>query len=224
MSKKTALKMTALAAAFAATAVPMTAAAEISGNLAISNMYLWRGLNISGAAAVSGGLDYSHESGFYAGVWTSSEFLRSEYDLFAGYAFEAGGVSVDISYWDYNYPEAMGSDAEEVVVGIGVADFSVGAYIGVGEVGHGDTAADNKNNYYTLGYSYDKFGVTVGTWDNDVDDTNYTHLDLSYALTDNFTFTASKVVAADDFALGATGDSDDATDDLQFAVSYSFDL
>ena len=82
----------------------------------------------------------------------------------------------------------------------------------------------SQNRYYTLGYSYDKFGVTVGTWDNDVDDTNYTHLDLSYTLTDDLTFTASKVVAADDFALGATGDSDDAADDLQFAVSYSFDL
>ena len=54
--------------------VPGVASAEVSANVAVSNMYLWRGVNLSpDGGVVSGGLDYAHDSGFYAGVWTSSE-------------------------------------------------------------------------------------------------------------------------------------------------------
>ncbi|MCK0153235.1 TorF family putative porin [Alcanivorax sp. S6407] len=241
------LKKAVLASAVAAAvALPSMAAAEISGSLGISNMYFWRGLDISnGGAQVAGSLDYSHASGLYAGVWGSSETDTTEYDLYAGYGAEVGGVSFDISYWDYNYPNDTDSDLEEVIGSIGFAGLTATAYIGVGEIGHGQIydendlvigkAPDNESNYFTLGYSYDKYGVTVGTWDNEASDTNYTHVDLSYALTDELSFTVSKIVAADDCALnngdfydGVTdvcdpeADSDDIDDDTLFVVSYSF--
>ncbi|MQX53159.1 TorF family putative porin [Alcanivorax sediminis] len=232
------LKKAVLASAVAAAVtLPSMAAAEISGSLGISNMYFWRGLDISaGGAQVAGSLDYSHASGLYAGVWGSSETDTTEYDLYAGYGAEVGGVSFDISYWDYNYPNDTDSDLEEVIGSVGFAGLTATAYIGVGEIGHGrvdgEPAPDNESNYFTLGYSYDKYGITVGTWDNEADDTNYTHVDLSYALTDELSFTVSKVVDADDCAINLTdaldadgncvGDSDDVDDDTLFVVSYSF--
>ena len=244
MSKKTALKLTALAAVFSATAVPMTAAAEISGNLSISNIYFWRGLDISGGTAqVAGGAQYDHSSGLYAGVWTSSAGFAPgglievvddddlgdsavevevgvssgmEYDLYAGYGTEVGGVSFDISYWDYNYPGYMDFDLEEVVVGLGVAGINLTGYIGVGEVGHGDGATDNNSNYYTVDYSYDKYTAKVGTWDFENEDANYTHVDLSYAVTDSLALTVSKIVDEEV--------DDTYSDDALVVVSYSFSL
>ena len=228
------LKKTVIASAIAASMVlPSMAAAEVSGSLGISNMYFWRGLDISnGGAQVHGSLDYAHETGLYAGIWGSSETDTTEYDLYAGYGGSVGDFSYDISYWDYNYPNDTDSDLEEVIGSVGFAGVTASAYIGVGEIGHGADAVDNENNYFTLGYGYDKYGVLVGTWDNEADDSNYTHLDLSYALTDELSFIVSKVISADDCAINnvgmydaageCVGDKDDVDDDTLFVVSYSF--
>lgn len=244
MSKKTALKLTALAAVFSATAVPMTAAAEISGNLGISNIYFWRGLDISGGTAqVHGGVQYDHSSGLYAGVWTSSAGFAPgglievvddddlgdspvevevgvssgmEYDLYAGYGTEIGGISLDISYWDYNYPGFTDLDLEEVIIGVGVAGINLTSYIGVDQVGHGRRASDNESNYFTVDYSYDKFTAKVGTWDFENKDANYTHVDLTYAVTDSLGLTVSKIV--DEEVEG------EYSDDTLVVVGYSFSL
>ena len=228
------LKKAVLASAVAASMLAPTAAvAEVSGSLGISNMYFWRGLDISeGGAQVFGSLDYAHETGLYAGIWGSSETDTTEYDLYAGYGQEFGDFSFDISYVDYNYPNDTDSDLEEVILGLGFAGVSATGYFGVGEVGHGADATDNEDNYFTLGYGYDKYSILVGTWDKEAEDTNYTHVDLSYALTDELSFTVSKIVAADDCAdsnaavydaSGACiGDKDDVADDTLFVVSYAF--
>ena len=68
----------------------------------------------------------------------------------------------------------------------------------------------------SLSYSYDKFGIAVGTWMLDADDSDYTHVDVSYSPVENLTFTASKVVESDDFA-GVTDDQD-----VLFNVGYAF--
>ncbi|WP_421721983.1 TorF family putative porin [Alloalcanivorax xenomutans] len=231
------MKKTVLAAAVAAGMImPGMAAAEISGSLGISNMYFWRGQDISnGAAQVFGSLDYSHSSGLYAGVWGSSKTDSTEYDLYVGYGGAFGDLTYDLSYIDYNYPNDTDSDLAEIVASLGYAGVTFTGYFGVGDYGHGSDATDNKDRYYTLGYSYDKYGILVGTWDNDADDTNYTHLDLSYALTDNLSFTVSKVISADDCAINnnddalfmngeCVGDKDDVDDDLLFVVSYAFEI
>lgn len=239
MSMKTALKLTALAAAISATAVPMTAAAEVSGSLGISNIYLWRGMDLAaGAAQVHGSLDYGHESGLYAGVWGSSETVSQEYDVYAGFAGEAGGLSYDIAYVDYNYPNDTGSDFQEAILGLGFAGVSFTGAFGMGQYGHdtagtgpGTEAPDNEDNYFNLSYSYDKFTAAVGTYDKDADDSNYTHVDLSYALTDALSFTVSKVVESGDCAANGAFDAtgkcvattnSDTPDDTLFVVGYSF--
>ena len=220
------IKKTVLAASVAATmaaglTAPSFAVAEISGTAGVSNMYFWRGVDLTeGNAQVFGSLDYAHSTGLYAGVWGSSEIGGSEYDLYAGYAGSLGDFSYDIAYVDYNYPNSSTytqdeyRDFQEVILNLGFAGFSAAGYFGVGDYGRGDDSVDNEDNYYTLGYSYDKYGVTVGTWDFEADDSNYTHVDLSYALTDELGFTVSKIVDSE------AGNMDD-NDDTLFVVTYA---
>ena len=220
------IKKTVLAASVAATmaaglAAPSIAVAEISGTAGVSNMYFWRGVDLTeGNAQVFGSLDYAHSTGLYAGVWGSSEIGGSEYDLYAGYAGSLGDFSYYIAYVDYNYPNSSTytqdeyRDFQEVILNLGFAGFSAAGYFGVGDYGRGDDSVDNEDNYYTLGYSYDKYGVTVGTWDFEADDSNYTHVDLSYALTDELGFTVSKIVDSEACNM-------DDNDDTLFVVTYA---
>lgn len=207
----------AVAVAGAASVVPTTATAEVSANLGIASQYLWRGVSLSTSGVVFGGLDYEHESGLYAGFWTSSEAEGSiEYDLYGGYAGEVGDFSYDVGYISYWYPGAMGDlNFQEVYVGLGYMGFGLEAYFGVGDEGWGDGSEKNKNNYYALSYGYEQFGIAVGYYDFDADDANYTHIDLSYEALPGLVFTASQVVDFDD-------DADIPHDDLTFMVSYEF--
>ncbi|MFP5304085.1 TorF family putative porin, partial [Cobetia sp. SIMBA_158] len=61
-------------ALMAATSLTSTAVnAEVSANVAATSNYLWRGQEQTGGdAAISGGIDYADESGFYAGTWVSN--------------------------------------------------------------------------------------------------------------------------------------------------------
>ncbi|MFN3230550.1 MAG: TorF family putative porin [Alphaproteobacteria bacterium] len=88
---------------------------SISGNIGITNDYVFRGFSQTNEDfAVQGGLDISHASGFYSGVWASNvEFLDNdgtnstsvEIDLYAGYGGEFGSIfSYDIAAIYYAYP------------------------------------------------------------------------------------------------------------------------
>ncbi|WP_455374997.1 TorF family putative porin [Kaarinaea lacus] len=206
---------------------PIAAQAEVSASMAFSNMYLWRGQNLSpNGSVISGSLDYSHESGAYAGVWTTSETGGTETDLYAGFGGEAGGVSYDVSYWMYLYPEDGGTgpltglsdtDLSEIVGSVGYGPVTFTLYMGV------DTEFQNVDPgdyyYYTIGFDVnDQVNITYGGWSWDkVKGADYNHLTLSYSPVDDFTFTISKAM-------------EDATDSIEedplFQVTYSksFDL
>ncbi|WP_455207311.1 TorF family putative porin [Kaarinaea lacus] len=222
----------AAALAVSALATPLAAQAEVSASMAFSNMYLWRGQNISsGSAAISGSLDYSHGSGFYAGAWGSNEGINgSETDLYAGFGGEVSGFSYDISYWWYIYPEGGGlgpdtgltdTDLSEAVLSLGYGPVSVGIYYGVDTELQGVTGSDYF--YYTVGFDFlEKFNLTYGAWSYD-DLTKapatgeYSHITFSYSPLDELTFTISK--AMEDGA-------DTLEEDPLFQVTYSksFDL
>ncbi|BDY05274.1 TorF family putative porin [Ferrimonas sp. YFM] len=85
--------------------------AELYGNFGVASDYLWRGTSLSdGAPAVSAGLDYLGESGFYVGGWASSvdfgDDTSYEVDLYGGYAGELSGLGFDLGYIYYAYPNA----------------------------------------------------------------------------------------------------------------------
>ncbi len=234
MSKKSVIKMTAMAAAFAATAVPMAASAEVSGSLGASSFYLWRGQDLSaGGGVISGSVDYA-SGGFYTGVWGSSEAsgFGGEYDLYAGFGGEAGGLSYDISYWTYVYPgsDVGAGEIGEIILGLGMGDFGLTFYTNAGreentssfdavaQAGEETDLTVGDDHYLTLSYGMGDFSFLVGTWMYDADDSDYTHADISYSPVENLTFTVSKVVSSDDGA-GTTDDQD-----TLFHVGYSFPL
>lgn len=85
---------------------------SISANAAIVTDYRFRGLSLSDKdAAIQGGFDVSHQSGFYVGTWGSSiqPYGGSEFemDIYAGYSSQIGNLSTDIGVLAYTYP---GSD------------------------------------------------------------------------------------------------------------------
>ena len=67
------LSLTSLIAATSLLSVQASAVEGLSANVAATSNYLWRGVSQTGnAAAISGGIDYAADSGFYAGTWASN--------------------------------------------------------------------------------------------------------------------------------------------------------
>ena len=70
--------------------------AELSGNFTFSSNYIWRGMTQTmDDPGYSGGFDYSHESGFYAGTWGSNVAFGGaglELDTYAGFTGIFEGV------------------------------------------------------------------------------------------------------------------------------------
>ncbi len=83
---------------------------DFSTTVGFASEYSFRGIAQSDEGPVlQGSIDWSHESGFYAGVWGSSvEFTDAslETDLYAGYGGEIGGFTYDIGGIYYVYPGA----------------------------------------------------------------------------------------------------------------------
>ena len=108
MFKKTLLSTAVAGSLIAGSMVAAPAMAGVSMNVGATSNYMWRGLEQSeGDAAVSGGLDYAHDSGFYAGTWTSSIGGESQYeiDFYAGFGGEfAEDFAYDVGYIYYAYP------------------------------------------------------------------------------------------------------------------------
>jgi len=216
------MKLNKIAIAVGAAAMGLSgiASAELSANIGATSNYLWRGVTqTDNGAAISGGIDYTNASGFYAGVWASNvDFVdepefndptdptddeyenngQAELDLYLGFAGEAGSVGYDIGLIYYAYPlaEDFGGDEDEL-------DFTeIYGSLSFGPVSGGvhytvDTEAggDDSNWYYYLGASFDvaptwSVGGTVGSYDFD-DGFDYKHaqLDLSKDAGDFGTFT-----------------------------------
>jgi uncharacterized protein (TIGR02001 family) len=215
---------------------------ELSASAAVSNMYLWRGVDLgTGDAAVSGDLMYTTDFGLYGGIWASSgdSAAGQEYDLFVGYAHDFdGGWGIDVSLWNYNYSntgdrDAMSlNDLTELIVAVSLNNFTFTYYDNVASEDSFESPVLNGEgyNYYTFGYSWDKYSILLGHADPDeksgVEDYDYTHLDLTYQYNDNLSFTLSKVVDVPDVcdgngeALVTAGCDDDAIVQL----TYSLDI
>ncbi|WP_137719672.1 TorF family putative porin [Methylobacillus flagellatus] len=86
-------------------------------NVGLYSQYIFRGLTQTRAhAALQGGVDYSHASGFYLGAWGSNiswltdanVYANSslELDLYGGFASEIGetGIGYNVGILQYIYP------------------------------------------------------------------------------------------------------------------------
>ena len=102
---------------------------NFSANVGFFNQYSFRGIDQSGEeAAVQGGFDWAHDSGFYIGTWASNVDFNdndsvTEFDFYGGYAKEIqNGINLDLSMIGYTYPGAYASsnyDYYEYSFGLG---------------------------------------------------------------------------------------------------------
>ncbi len=111
------LVLGAIAAAAAAPAFAQDV--TISGNVALTTDYTFRGVSQTDESpAVQGGFDATFgSSGFYAGTWASNINFGTgganlELDVYGGYKFALGGVNVDVGVIGYLYPGASDDAAE----------------------------------------------------------------------------------------------------------------
>lgn len=112
-------------AAFAQTA-PAEPESTLGYNVGVVSEYRYRGLGQTrGDAALQGGVDYAHSSGFYVGAWASTiKWIKDnatttgaskgpvELDIYGGYKFEAAGLAYDVGYLRYEYVGNKLADAD----------------------------------------------------------------------------------------------------------------
>jgi uncharacterized protein (TIGR02001 family) len=204
------------------------AQAEVTGNVAATNNYIWRGVTqTNDQAAVQGGLDYSSNIGLYAGTWFSNVDFSSagisdkgyETDLYGGYAGKIGGFGYDAGAIYYAYPVQEDPDFLELFLSGSYGPFSVGGYFTVDKQ---DT--DNENDVYVVGnadFELDilkgiGLGFEVGHYEYDdsaIED--YTH----------FGFNISKGTDFGKFSLGiAKNDLDGSLSDERVLVTWTHEL
>jgi len=108
-----------------------THAGEIEGNVALATDYVFRGFSQTlEEPAISGGLDYGFENGFYLGTWGSNvDFggdATAEIDFYGGYAFEAGATEIDLAYVFYYYSGETDINYSEFQASVSFSDISLG--------------------------------------------------------------------------------------------------
>lgn len=176
------MKKTLMATAIAATLISGNVLAELSTNVGATTNYLWRGVTQSAdTASVSGGIDWSDESGLYAGAWIGSLIFAfpaddtgadlgvdlatgSETDLYVGFAGEAGSVGYDVGVITYQYSLGPEYNFTEAYVNVSVADFTVGLASTVAAAhGNEDGVFDKGDMYVSASYGFTagKFDVSV---------------------------------------------------------------
>lgn len=193
---------------------------DLSGNLAITSNYIWRGQTQTGnEEAIQGGLDLAHESGLYIGTWASNISGGSEFDYYGGYTTELAGIGLDLGVIAYRYPQSSSSNFEETYLGVsktvGSIDTGVTFYSG-----H-DSSPDAWD--LSLGTDLGGIGVTLGYTDYDsTSSTNYG---------ETATFGLSKELLPESWPVeisltytdfDSDGGSSSDEEDVTFSVSKSF--
>jgi uncharacterized protein (TIGR02001 family) len=182
------------------------AQADLTANLGLSSDYMWRGISQTQRdPAISGGLDYSDESGLFVGTWVSNTTDANdddgyEVDLYAGYAGEAGDLGYTATIIHYAYPDYDDLDFTEVMLDLSYSFISGGVAYTV------DCDADCEDNvYYHIGPTFElnenwTFQATAGYFDF-YDGTSYSHtqLDLTRSMGSggDLTFSLSKAETED---------------------------
>lgn len=210
------------------------AQAELSGNLGATSNYLWRGLTQSDdKAAISGGLDYAHDSGLYAGTWASTIEGGYELDGYVGFGGELGALGYDLSYTYYGYPSGGWGDDDELDFGEITAVFSydvVSAGVAYGAHTQDNAKAFDGSLYYFADLAFELkeglvLGFHLGLFDGDTDEFTAAFGDDSY-VDYNVSLTKTTTLGDISFLASKTDAKADGADDLEVAISwsYGFDL
>jgi uncharacterized protein (TIGR02001 family) len=209
MKLKLAVFLSSLVVAGAALAQPKAPEPDytLSFNLGAVTDYRYRGISQSRKkAALQGGADFSHKSGFYLGTWASTiKWVKDaggdanvEVDLYGGYKFSAGPIGLDVGALRYIYPGsslAVNPDTTEV--------YAAGTWgPATLKYSHAVTNlfgfADSKNSYYVdLSATFD-----TGVWGLSVTP----HIGYQKVKNNSpFSYTDYSVTVSKEFAPGLTG-------------------
>ena len=189
-------------------------AVSLSGNVAVTTDYVWRGMTQNAEdPSVSGGFDLEDDSGFYLGMWAANVLAAEGSDTGSleldGYLGFAGSFNddagYDVGYIAYTYPGVSAWDFEETYISF---DF-YGAY-----VSYAAGMGTGVNDYVEVGYSIDagpgSFSISYGDYDKS--GSNYL-VGYDWSVGD---FTLSFYYSDYDADAGETSDQDAAI----FTISY----
>ncbi len=215
---------------------------EFSANVSLTTDYMYRGISQSDEQpAISGGFDYGHESGVYAGIWASSLDFNDgdtgiEIDYYGGVGGEfSSGISWDVGGLYYQYPgtnaDAAGDfDFFEVYGNLGYtfADVALEPSIGFGVAYSPDFFGETGDGVYlngTLDLSLPMgFGLSFLVGNQDVDGNatsagfDYTHYVIGLNKSLNmFDFDVSYYDTSDETDCGG-----EICEAVVFTVSSSF--
>ncbi len=156
-------KTTAIAGLLVASGA--ASALELSGNVALTTDYVWRGISLSdNAPAIQGGFDADFGEGLYAGVWGSNvdgDDSGLELDLYAGWAGEYKGVGVDVGVIHYHFNGSAELNTNEVYVGVSFGPATLTQYFGL-DTGSENTGDVNFGDYTDLGLDLGEYnGVAL---------------------------------------------------------------
>ena len=140
---------------------------SVSGNVAITNDYRFRGVSQSGGDfALQGGFDLTSTSGFYVGAWGSSISLGPAYgelelDLYGGWTGAlTEGLTADVGVIYYTYPagdDVGGADPDtdvlEAFASLATTIGPLGATAGVNYAWDQDSLGGNDNLYLYTDFS-----------------------------------------------------------------------
>ena len=145
-------------------------AVSLSGNVAVTTDYVWRGMTQNAEdPSVSGGFDLEDDSGFYLGMWAANVLAAEgsdtgslELDGYLGFAGSFNdNAGYDVGYIAYTYPGVSAWDFEETYISF---DF-YGAY-----VSYAAGMGTDVNDYVEVGYSIDagpgSFSISYGDYEN----------------------------------------------------------
>ncbi len=200
------------------------ATASVEANIGVTSNYLWRGVTQSdNGPSISGGIDYSNESGVYAGAWIGTidwgQGSATENDYYIGYGGESGDFGYDVGYIYYDYPASGYEDSNfgEVYFNGSYAGFGFGVAYTINSEADNDAPFGTGDIYYSVSYGFDLpeefgLGLTYGYYNFDSDDAVYGDVDYGHYQVDlskgGFTLSVSKA------------DDESGDDDTKFVVSW----
>ncbi len=192
----------------------------LSANVGVTSNYLWRGLEQThGKSAVSGGIDYANDSGFYVGTWVSNadwaDGMTYELDVYGGFTGAINdSVSYDVGFVHYAYPDSVDDvDFTEINASLSFGFISVGYAV----LADAEGADFGDDSYISVDAAFEltsEIGLSLhaGTGTDDF-----------YAGEDFFDYGVS--LSKDSFTFGASKtDLDGAAGDVKFYISYAIDL
>ena len=190
------------------TLISFSASAEVSMNLGVTSNYMWRGVTQSDdGVAISGGIDYANDNGFYAGVWTGNVDFGassgSEVDLYVGYASSINSIDYDIGYVMYTYPNSGFEDSNysEISLKTSYESLTLGVALTVISDIDDDQAFSTGDIYTHASYSFElpqeySLTLTGGIYTFDENESLFGNNDDSHIQVDinksDFTFSVSK--------------------------------